>query len=336
MPQGLGVVEEPLARASLGTAGAGTGRSIGGRVAFAVGTGRCGTKFLYQVLKMEPDVAAHHERQPLGDAFHRYCQWYRLPIDQSGFYDYKDSGIRSDLVKHKLSFEASAYLSLSVLELHRRYDARFVLLVRRPDRVVTSYLQKGWYGTPLLRADPRLAPGYQLDPEGLLPNAPFSRIVPFGDDDALQWHRYTIVGKIAWYWSTLNAAVVAQFQQLPAEAWQIVRLEDMSFERYREVGRFFGIEMLVDEARYRRLAESRPNTLNPTRSVFDWNPQECREFERMVRVQAESFGYPWKTDVLRQESEDREVKRSNMAAGAARRLKSTLRRYVLKCLGYAP
>lgn len=291
---------------------------------------------MYQVLKMEHDVAAHHERQPLGDAFHRYCQWYRLPIDQSGFYDYKDSGIRSDLVKHVLSFEASAYLSLSVLELHRRYDARFVLLVRRPDRVVASYLQKGWYGAPLLRADPRLAPGYQLDPEGLLQNAPFSRIVPFGDDDALQWHRYTIVGKIAWYWSMLNAAVVAQFQQLPAEAWRIVRLEDMSFDRYREVARFFGVETSVSEARYRRLVESRPNTLNPARSVSDWNSQECLEFEQMVRVQAESFDYPWKVEALRQESKGRETKRPKVVAGAVRRLKTNLRRYVLKHLGYGP
>lgn len=45
-------------------------------VAFTLGTERCGTQFLQRVMAMELVVASHHERHPMGDAFHRYCRWY--------------------------------------------------------------------------------------------------------------------------------------------------------------------------------------------------------------------------------------------------------------------
>ncbi len=34
------------------------------KVGFAIGTGRCGTLFLYQLMDREPAVASSHERNP--------------------------------------------------------------------------------------------------------------------------------------------------------------------------------------------------------------------------------------------------------------------------------
>ena len=45
-----------------------------GRVAFCVGTGRCGTTFLAEVAGREPGVAASHERLRLGATFHMFCK----------------------------------------------------------------------------------------------------------------------------------------------------------------------------------------------------------------------------------------------------------------------
>ncbi len=114
-----------------------------GHVGFALGTGRNGTHFVARLFAAEPAVASWHERHPLSDTFQRYCQWNELAVDDAGFLAVKEAGVRDDLQAHELSFEASAYLSMSVAQLQQRFGARFALLVRRPDRMVSSLLAKG-------------------------------------------------------------------------------------------------------------------------------------------------------------------------------------------------
>ena len=55
------------------------------KVGFAIGTGRCGTLFLYQLMEKEPQVASSHERNPDNETFHRYCKCHDLPVDHEGF-----------------------------------------------------------------------------------------------------------------------------------------------------------------------------------------------------------------------------------------------------------
>jgi len=72
-----------------------------------------------------------------------------------------ESGIEGDLAGHGYSFEASPYISLSVGELHARFGAKFVFLVRRPDRVVSSFVHKDFYRRAYHVGDPALAPGFR-------------------------------------------------------------------------------------------------------------------------------------------------------------------------------
>src|SRR5262245_47390215 len=130
-------------------------------VGFAVGTGRCGTKFLAEALSRDPDIASHHERHPVSDTFHRYCRWYGVDVDEAGFIAAKRKAIEADLSTHRYSFEASGFLSLSLEALWKAFDARFVIMVRQPDRVVASYLRKGWYENPPLLDDPARPPTMQ-------------------------------------------------------------------------------------------------------------------------------------------------------------------------------
>jgi hypothetical protein len=73
------------------------GHELADKVAFAIGTGRCGTLFLYELLAKEPEVATSHERNPVNEAFHRYCRWHGLPVDDEGFLATKEKEIAADL-----------------------------------------------------------------------------------------------------------------------------------------------------------------------------------------------------------------------------------------------
>ena len=267
-----------------------------GRVAFALGTGRCGTTFLYRVLSLEPSVASWHERHRFSDAFHRYCQWYSLPVDPAGFLAIREADIREDLAKRRVSFESNAYLAFSVLELYQRFDARFILLVRRPDKVVNSYIEKGWYAQPLVRSDLDLPPGYQ--PGARSRHHPLSRIAPIGPE-AIRWEGYSRVGKLAWFWRSLNGRVLELFRELPETHWRVVRLEDLSLEEYHSIAVFLGIESSLTPKQYQSVVMERPNRSHRVVSAVDWDEKEAEEFEKEVSELAARFGYEWRVAALR-------------------------------------
>ncbi len=270
------------------------------KVGFAIGTGRCGTLFLHQVMELEPSVASSHERNPDNEAFHRYCKWNGLPVDDEGFLATKEKEILADLETHAYSFEASPYLSLSVKELHERFGARFLLLIRRPDGVVTSFVHKGFYRRPYVVQNPDLPAGYQdQSPEKV--HTFFARVAPRGEF-LRTWNAMTQVGKVAWFWKAWNERTLELLQELPAESYRIVRIEDLDYPKYRELCAFLGVQTTVTQADFDALRESKPHAFWRKRHVDQWSEQEVREFEGQVGELAERFGYEYRIAHLSEEA----------------------------------
>ena len=262
-------------------------RNMRGNVGFAIGTGRCGTKFLAEVMTQESYASSVHERNPLNETFHRYCKWYNLPVDHGGFLHTKTLEIQQDLEQYRFSFEASAFLSLSVQELYDRFDAKFILLLRNPIKVINSYLRKGWYEKPFIRENPDLALGYQ---DCRMFHHFLGRIVPSGEPFE-RWNQMSRVGKLAWYWKTLNSSVIEQFEKIPETHWRIERLEDLDYDRYLELTDFLGFRSTVPRRAYQKLQQCRPNALDRIPTPADWSETEVAEFEAEVAAIAQRFGY---------------------------------------------
>jgi hypothetical protein len=278
----------------------------GNQPVLAIGTGRCGTQFLAKVMDEEAGVASSHERNPLNETFHRYCQWHKLPVDEEGFLQTKAAEISSDLERKPLSFEASAHLSLSVLPLFQRFNAKFLLLVRRPDLVVNSYISKGWFTAPFIQADPTLATGYQ-------PSKHFhhflGRIAPRGEEFA-SWNKLTQVGKLAWYWSALNREVLSQFSRIPEANSMVLKLEDLDFETYGRFTQFAGFTTSLTRERFEEIRRDRPNKnkLGPPATAAAWTAKEATEFEQNVEDLAKQLGYEYRVSLLSREMNKRRGK----------------------------
>lgn len=259
-----------------------------GRVAFCVGTGRCGTTFLAQVAGHEPDVAASHERLRLGATFHMFHKWHRLPIDSEGFLLDREEAIRRDLAERAFSFECSALLSHSLEELHERFQARFVLLVRHPAETVASFAVRGWFLKPCARRDPTLPPSYR---EGEEPRHFLGRNIPHGDDFT-RWLGLTQIGKLAWFWQARNQAILDQFARLPRDRCRVVRLEDLDRAEYQRLASFLGWTSQVSAATFHELAGARPNAgPNVPRRWPEWNATERAEYLAEVAGLAATLGY---------------------------------------------
>jgi len=262
------------------------------KVGFTIGTGRCGTLFLYQLMEKESMVASCHERNPDNEAFHRYCKWNQLPIDDEGFLSAKEKEILADLETSSYSFEASPYLSLSTHELHERFGAKFVFLVRRPDRVVTSFVHKGFYRQPYNVKHAELAAGYQdQSPEKFYTF--FARVSPRGDP-LRTWNNMTRVGKVAWFWNAFNKRILQLLEELPEESYKLVRIEDLDYEKYREVAAFLGFDTTITQADFDTFRAGRPHAFWRKRNVDQWSEQEIGEFESQVGDLAERFGYEYR------------------------------------------
>src|SRR5262249_49688956 len=206
-------------------------QEFAGRVGFCVGTGRCGTTFLSAVAGREPEVASSHERLRLGATFHMFCKWHGIAIDSEGFLLDREAAVRADLGERRFSFECSALLSHSLEELHGRFGARFLLLVRAPHETVASFAVRGWFLEPIARANPSLPPSSR---EGQEPRHFLGRNLPHGAE-FLRWSRLSQIGKLAWFWQARNRAILEQFARLPATHCRIQRLEDLDFRGYQEV-----------------------------------------------------------------------------------------------------
>ena len=259
------------------------------RTGFAIGTGRCGTVFLYEVIAKEPEVASSHERNPENESFQRYCRWHRLPVDNEGFLATKEREIRADLENHAYSFEASPYLALSARELHERFGARFIFLVRRPDRVVTSFVHKGFYSRPYAVQDTELATGYQdQSPEKFF--SFFARVSPRGEFFRT-WNDMTPVGKVAWFWRAYNERTLETLSTLPSECHRTVRIEDLDYAKYVELTRFLGFDAKVTRDDFEAHRDSRPHAFWRKRGIDQWSSREIAEFESQVADLAAHFGY---------------------------------------------
>ncbi len=262
-----------------------------GRVAFCVGTGRCGTTFLAEAAGREPDVSASHERERLGATFHMFCKWHRIPVDHEGFLRAREDEIRRDLAARRFSIECSALLSHSLEELHERFGAKFVLLVRHPAETVASFAVRGWFVRTPVRKDLSLPPSFYSGEEA---RHFLGRNLPHGPEFE-RWAGLTQIGRISWFWQARNRAILDQFARLPPDRCRIQRLEDLDFDGYRALAAWLGWESRLDPAAFADLARARPNAgPNPPRRHTDWSPNEIAEYEAEVADVARALGYEYR------------------------------------------
>jgi hypothetical protein len=209
--------------------------------------------------------------------------------------------------------------------LYERFGARFALILRRPDRVVTSFHTKGWYESVPPRSDPNLAPGY-LDGARRAWH-PFSRLLPLGDDGR-EFESWTRVGRLAWFWSQLNSRALDLIEALPADHQRVMRIEDFDHERHQDLMRFLGSESKLDEAVFATARKKRPESYDHSHTIHDWSPQECAEFEQQTRELATRLGYEWKTQTIRSAEPRREAPQPQRRQQRRKSLRDHLKRGV--------
>lgn len=255
---------------------------------FVVGTGRCGTHFYYELMKLDPSIFSIHEslmNQEV-DSFRRYCIWNNLNVDNSVFFAYRRHQMNKMANVGRAYFEANTYLSLSSLELYKEFNANLILGLRNPVKTVKSICKKGWYSKDFYREDVSKPMGYQ----GVYrrTNHMFGRIVPNGDEYN-RWQELSQVGKASWFWNALNLAVLRQFEEIPENKKSIIKIEEFSYDEYVKLHQLVGGENLSSESGFSHLVLNKPSKSKYEKN--EWTDKEKNEFLDETHVSRKILGY---------------------------------------------
>ena len=245
------------------------------KLIFCTGVGRCGTRFIHELLKREKGVCSFHELNPIQDTFHKYCKWNNLQIDSGGFLKNKYDVIKSVINSGDIFFEASPFLILSIKELYEKFGNRFIFLFRNPEKSVRSFYAKGFYKEEIDYYDFQLIPGLQSKSSA---HRSFTRILPNGDE-FLVWNNLTTIGKISWYWSELNKMMLKQIREIPKEKYKIFNIEEFSYDVHSDIIKWVGAPSKISNWNYNRIRNKSNSYTTKMNYHKEWSKIEIEEFE---------------------------------------------------------
>ena len=193
-------------------------------LALSFGAGRSGQNWFSKIFNSHPNWIGTCERFADYEAFYRYICYYNLPISKNGFIDLIELSSKRDMAKYQNSFISSPYLSFGIEELTNRLKPNSIFFnIRNPIKTVESLYNKGWYqnfnnqkeiNSPLIDITDSQ---YRS----------FSRIIPKGEY-LKEWISLSRIGKITWFWSTVNKTIYDNFNNIQNIDKYYVKLEDVN------------------------------------------------------------------------------------------------------------
>jgi len=240
---------------------------------FVLSTGRCGTKWLTEVLKRDPCMRVNHNDYPelIRHSRLAYESYEREPrLFQEIIRAARDGYILDAARRRQTYVETNnriTFFSHAIREVYP--NARFVHLVRHPGDFVRSGLRRGWYHGA-------------LHDEGRIRMS-----------DASCWNKMTDIEKIAWLWNETNQYIENFLATLDtSDTYLRVKVEEMFSDV--EVG--VGIcELVGARVKRRVIASMLDKKINRqwTGSMPPYEQWSAEEKEQLLRYVplAERYGY---------------------------------------------
>lgn len=245
------------------------------------GAGRSGQNWFTKIFNSHPNWIGTCERFADIEAFYRYITYYDLPIDKNSIHKLFVLALKRDTANYKNSLIASPYLSFGIDELNKILDPDYLFFhIRDPIKSVESMYAKGWYK------------GEYMNKSGGLPTVDikndikksFSRVIPIGEF-AEEWMKLTRIGKITWFWATINKRIYDSFEKIQGKEKLYLRLEDIdqNFEVYKRLADKFDFDEVMNKKNFFDVLNKAPNKgINKKYTYSEWSDQEKREFEDIL------------------------------------------------------
>jgi len=250
-------------------------------LALSFGAGRSGQNWFSKIFNSHSNWVGTCERFADYEAFYRYVCYYNLPISKESFFNLIELSSKRDMSKYQNSFISSPYLSLGVEELTDRLKPNSIFFnIRNPIQTVESLYNKGWYENI---NDQKEIDSPLIDISDSQYRS-FSRIVPKGEF-LKEWLLLTRVGKITWFWATVNNSIYNDFFKIENIDKFFVKLEDVNqnYDIYERLTKKFDFKNKMTESQFYKVLNKASNNDNNLNHVYkNWTNIEKKEFEKII------------------------------------------------------
>jgi len=256
-------------------------RTKNNNLALSFGAGRCGQNWFAKIFNSHSNWVGSGERFPDYEAFYRYITYYNLPVNKDGFYKLMELAIKRDMALYQNSLIACPYLSFGVKELTEKLDPNYIFFnIRNPVDSVESFYKKGWYlysenieniKTPLIDITNNQSRS-------------FSRIVPTGKD-LEKWKNLTRIGKISFFWATINKAIYEDFKKINYIDKYYIKLEDINqnYSIYENLAQKFTFKEKLKKDKFLNIINKAPNKGSSNKHYYkNWTDLEKKEFSSII------------------------------------------------------
>ena len=256
-------------------------RKVNNNLALSFGSGRSGQNWFSKIFNSHSNWVGTCERFADYEAFYRYVCYYDLPIYKDEFFNLIQLSSKRDMDKYQNSFISSPYLSFGVEELTDKLKPNYIFFnIRNPIQTVESLYKKGWYQffdnkkkikSPLIDISDSQ---YRS----------FSRIIP-KDEFLEEWLSLTRIGKIAWFWSTINMSIYDGFNKTQNVDKFYVKLEEVNqnYNIYKRLSKRFNFEDVMTKNKFCNVINKASNNdFNNIYEYKNWKDIEKKEFEIVI------------------------------------------------------
>ena len=246
------------------------------------GSGRCGQNWFAKIFNSHTNWIGTCERFSDFESFYRYVSYFKLPINKEGFFELFELASKRDMAKYQNAFIASPYFAFGVKELCDRLNPdQLFFHIRNPIKSVESFYAKGWYLNSENIINKRTP---SIDFSDNLQRT-FSRIIP-SDQFLTDWYKLTRVGKITWFWGTINKAIYEDFKNIQNIEKSLVKLEDVdqNYEIYERLINKFNFKGIMTKKKFYNVINKAPNkSLTQKYYYKNWSELEKKEFEYILK-----------------------------------------------------
>ena len=221
---------------------------------FVLSSGRCGTKFMTELLSCSKQVSAHHEPLPKMEYFINQVFHSEEMVEQKKIINITRMELILDaFIKNKFYLEtshATTFFAPAIADLFKK--AKFIHIVRHPGDFTRSAMRKGWYENDTIWESGRIKMA-----------------------DLELWQSLTTIEKICWLWKTTNTFIDHFKQSLDDDSRiKMFHIEDVVSDvaTAQELIKFIGVTDLDEKTITGRL-ESKVNEL----VINDDEPENMRK-----------------------------------------------------------
>ena len=256
-------------------------RNENNKLALSFAAGRSGQNWFSKIFNSHSNWIGSCERFADFEAFYRYVSYYNLPIYKEGFFKLIELSSKRDMSLYQNSFISSPYLSFGVEELIKQLKPNYIFFnLRNPIQTVESLHKKGWY----INFDNQNKIKSPLVDFSQSQYRSFSRIVPKGEY-LDKWSSLSRIGKITWFWSSINKAIFDDFNKIKDIDKFYIKLEDVhqNYINYEKLADIFNFQNRMTKNRFYGVINKAPNKGSNEKYFYkDWNNLEKKEFDIIV------------------------------------------------------